>query len=629
MRLKCLCIVILSSLFALCISSCSSHSEGSSFTSQLDSIDAFISQNSNDSAIKALKKLEKKAYSSYDRLGIYKRYFLLGEKKLAEKVLVKGLKKIPENPELSAIYVNFLLREGRLEEAFKISRCLEKSNYASLYSECVLRKALASISEKGQVVDEAFSPYKKKSRKVLKAASLLPDMTGEQIKDIFCNDKFIPIYTGAYKGSKNNRWLYNAASVLMKKGEYAAAAELYPSRITNYRDSLFWGSVFFDAGLYAQSLESLEASGRLASLDGTGDYSESLYAEILTLEADCCYVEGEEDRSEELRAKLASMNNGNYLTPLLCMNGAMYSRRHKDVLEEYKRFNYITEKFPDYIPGICGKGLLAIDQLHWPKEDELSKRLRAAGVRTMEMEARDEIPVVTVDDVYSHIDSLEETGKAPALLVLKDSLDCEYKKTNGIKKSVADIWVLLEGSENEKGYPSEIARYCTAYLIEERMIKEAEGVFDGYMHRKYDFNIYERPEDIELWECEYAAWFACKNADFAHGAGLYKFIADRYGERLPALNTSSGNRSVTNSLVNLAVVYASIDNLEEALNVLSLASSRTDSAKEKAEILYRIAEINWNLGDSRSASRSIKYALTLDNTHNRARLLQKKIKMAK
>ena len=110
---------------------------------------------------------------------------------------------------------------------------------------------------------------------------------------------------------------------------------------------------------------------------------------------------------------------------------------------------------------------------------------------------------------------------------------------------------------------------------------------------------------------------------------MYKFIADRYGERLPALNTSSGNRSVTNSLVNLAVVYASIDNLEEALNVLSLASSRTDSAKEKAEILYRIAEINWNLGDSRSASRSIKYALTLDNTHNRARLLQKKIKMAK
>lgn len=629
MRLKCLCIVIFSSLLALCISSCSSHSEGSSFTSRLDSIDVFISQGSTDSAIKALKKLEKKAYSSYDRLGIYKRYTLLGEKKRAEKVLVKGLKKLPDNPELSAVYVNFLLREDRLDEAFKISRCLEKSEYVSMYSECVLRKALLSIDEKGQVVDDAFSLNRKKSRKALKAAEHLPALTGQQIKEVFCNDKFIPIYAGAYKGSGNNKWLYNAASVLMKKGDYLAASELYPQRITNYRDSLFWGNVFFDAGLYAQSLASLEASEKLAALDGTGDYSESLYAEILTLEADCCYVEGEEDRSEEIRVKLAGMNNEKYLTPILCMNGAMYSRRHNNVLEEYGRLNYMTERFPEFIPGIAGKGQVAIDQLYWPKEDELSKKLRAAGIKTMKMEAHDEIPVVKVDDVYSHIDSLEEKGKAPALMVLRDILDCEYRKTHGQQKSVSDIWVLLENSEGEKGYPSEIARYCTAYLIEQRMVKEAEGVFDGYITRKYDFSIYENPEELELWECELAAWFACKNADFAHGAVLYKFIADRYGQRLPALNTSSGNRSVTNSLVNLAVVYASIDNLNEALNILSLASSRTDSAKEKAEILYRIAEINWNLGDSRSASRSLKYALTLDNSHNRSRLLQKKIKMAK
>ncbi len=579
--------------------------------------------------MKALKKLEKKAYSSYDRLGIYKRYVLLGEKKLAEKVLIKGLKKLPKNPELSAIYVNFLLREGRIEEAFKISVCLEKTNYASMYSECVLRKALTSISENGEVVNEAFNPAKKKSRKMLKASKLLPEKTRDEIKEIFCDDKFIPIYTGAFKGSKNNRWLYNAASVLMRKGEYGAAAELYPQRITNFKDSLFWGSVFFDAGLYAQSLDSLEASERLAALDGTGDYSESLYAEILALETDCCYVEGEEDRSEELRLKLSSMDNEKYLTPVVCMNGAMYSRRKGDVLEEYRRFDYIADRFPGFVPGIAGKGQIAVDQLYWPKEDELSKKLRAAGIRTREMEARDEIPVVKVDDVYTHIASLGEEGDVPALLVLKDRLDCEYKKANGLKKSVSDIWVLLENSENENGYPSEIARYCTAYLIEERMIKEAEGVFDGYMHRKYDMDIFRNPEELELWECEFAAWFACKNADFAHGAELYRFIADRYGQRLPALNTSSGNRSVTNSLVNLAVVYASIDNLDEALNILSLASSRTDNAKEKAEILYRIAEINWNLGDSRSASRSLKYALSLDNTHNRSRLLQKKIKADK
>lgn len=625
MKIKCLCIVILSSLFALCILSCSSHSEGASFTSSLDSIDNFISQNQTDSAIKALKKLEKKAYSSFDRLGIYKRYILLGEKKLAEKVLVKGLGKLHENPELAAVYVNFLLREDRLEEAFKISRSLENSNYSSLYSECVLKKALISIKKNGQVVDEAFSVVKKKSKKTKNVI----DMTDNQIRDIFCHDKFIPIYKGAYKGSKDSKWIYNAASVLMKKGKYKEAADLYPQIITNYKDSLFWGNVFFDAGLYAQSLDSLEASERLASLDGTGDFSEKLYAEILTLEADCCYVEGHEDRSEQLRLKLSSMNNEKYLTPILCMNGAIYSRRQKDLIEEYKRLEYLLNRFPEYIPGIALKGQIVIDQLYWPKEDELSKKLRKAGIKTRVMEANDAIPVFNVSDVNNHIDSLENLSKSSTLMIIKDVLDSEYKKTHKIQKSVSDIWILLENNESENGFPSEIARYAIAYFIEQRMIKEAEGVFDSYIHKKYDFNIFENPDKMELWECENAAWFACKNADFVHGAQLYQFIADRYGSRLSALNTSSANKSITNSLVNLAVVYASIDKLNQALDILSLASSRISEPKEKAEILYRIAEINWNLGDSRTASRSLKYCLSLDNAHNRARLLQKKIKIEK
>ncbi|MDY5811486.1 MAG: hypothetical protein SPJ89_05870 [Treponema sp.] len=626
MKIKCLCLVIFS-FMALGIVSCSSHSDGASFTSRLDSIDVFIAQGSTESAVKALKKLEKKAYSSYDRLGIYKRYTLLGEKVFAEKVLIRGLKKLPDNPELSAVYVNCLLRQDRLEEAFKISLCLENGPYSSLYSECILKKALAVVQEKSQVLDEAFNPAKKRSAKEKKDASLLPELSSDQIKEFFCSDKFISVYSGAFKGSKDNRWIFNAASVLMKNGDFKAAAELYPQKITNYKDSLFWGNVFFDCGLYAQSLDALEASSRLASLDGTGDYSESILAEILTLEADCCYIEGQEDRSEDLRQTLASMKGGKFLTPVLCMNGAMYSRRHKNTLEEYNRLDYIIRRFPDYYPAIAGKGQNAIDQLYKPKEDEISKKLRAFGVKTMEMEIRDQIPVIKIKDVYALMDLPDNDN--PMFSVLKDELDLEYKKANKINKSVSDIWQLLENYESESACPSEIARYCTMRLIEERMIKEAEGVFDGYIHKKYNFNIFEKPEELELWECEAAAWFACKNADFKHGAELYGFIAERYGQRLPALNTSSGNISVSNALINLAVVYESIDKLNEALDILSLASSRTENAKEKAEILYRMAEINWNMGDSRSASRSLKYALSLDNSHNRTRLLQKKIKMEK
>lgn len=59
MKIKCLCLVIFS-FMALGIVSCSSHSDGASFTSRLDSIDVFIAQGSTESAVKALKKLEKK-----------------------------------------------------------------------------------------------------------------------------------------------------------------------------------------------------------------------------------------------------------------------------------------------------------------------------------------------------------------------------------------------------------------------------------------------------------------------------------------------------------------------------------------------------------------------------------------
>ncbi len=170
MKKNCLGIAGVFFAILLCFVSCSSHSEGSSFTSRLDTIDVFISQNSTESAIKALKKLEKKAYSSYERLGIYKRYILLGEKKAAEKVLVKGLKKLSGNPELSAVYGNFLLREGRLEEAFTVSQCLENSSYSSIYAECVLRKALVSLDSKGEVLEEAFSSVKKKSKRKIKAS---------------------------------------------------------------------------------------------------------------------------------------------------------------------------------------------------------------------------------------------------------------------------------------------------------------------------------------------------------------------------------------------------------------------------------------------------------------------------
>ena len=125
------------------------------------------------------------------------------------------------------------------------------------------------------------------------------------------------------------------------------------------------------------------------------------------------------------------------------------------------------------------------------------------------------------------------------------------------------------------------------------------------------------------------AWFACKKGNFKSGISLYNFIAENYGNRIVALNSSSKNSSIINAFVNLGVLYASVDRLPEALDSLNTASAKSSEGKEKSEILFRIAQLEWKQGNLYGASRALKYALSLDSENNKARLLQKKIQAEK
>ena len=81
-------ICVLCSLFFLTgifFVSCSK-SEDSSFMSSLESVDIFIKNGDMSEAMRLLKKSEKKAYSSFARIGIYRRYMQLGEAKRDENV---------------------------------------------------------------------------------------------------------------------------------------------------------------------------------------------------------------------------------------------------------------------------------------------------------------------------------------------------------------------------------------------------------------------------------------------------------------------------------------------------------------------------------------------------------------
>src|SRR5574344_416836 len=106
-------LILQAAVFLPCITSCSSHSESTSFISALDEIDNYISLGDTEEAVSLLNKISKKTFNSFSTLGVYKRYMTLGEKTLAEKSLIKGLKKQPNNLEMTAVYTNFLLGENK------------------------------------------------------------------------------------------------------------------------------------------------------------------------------------------------------------------------------------------------------------------------------------------------------------------------------------------------------------------------------------------------------------------------------------------------------------------------------------------------------------------------------------
>ena len=118
--------------FAMIFASCSSKTRVSSLISSLDEVDRYIAQGYPEDALKLLAKLQKKSVSPMEAVGIYKRYATLGEEKSAEKLLLRTLKKNPENLELNAVYVNYLKKQGDVEQAFSRAQILRGTRYASL-----------------------------------------------------------------------------------------------------------------------------------------------------------------------------------------------------------------------------------------------------------------------------------------------------------------------------------------------------------------------------------------------------------------------------------------------------------------------------------------------------------------
>ncbi|MBQ2313394.1 MAG: hypothetical protein II187_00635 [Treponema sp.] len=623
----------------------SSHLEGASVTTELDLVDSCIVQGDTKQALSVLGRAEKRALTAYDRLGIYKRYALLGEDSRAEKCLQKTLRRFPKDNAVLAVYCNFLLRRNRVAEAFKKAVPLSGTEYGSLYAEAVLRQALLT----GADADELFS--RKKSLFSFFKKQPSPEQASELPNGIFLDNRFIPVYCDAFTGTRISKWIRNAALLLMLEGRYIEAADLYPSELATVHDALFWGVLFYDSARYAESLQSLLAIDALDDGEIRKNIAES--AELKALMSDDYYILGDDAAAQAMREEILSPDSPYMLAyvqnktpalgkllPLLYMNTALFARNTGNLAVQYERLHELVSYYPLYVPGLAAYGEYALESQRRPKEDALYLQLREAGLRTVGMEERDAAPVVGLDDVLSRIDAALQQDKSPSLIVLREEILAASEP--GIEKSekASRVWRLLEHNNISAAlYPPEVMRYALLVLLHNGAGQDAERLFSDYLRAAYGgaedgaqpafVEPALTPERLSLWECELAAYFAADGQDYVSAQTLYRYIIDHYSARTPVMSTSGQNSSVVNAYVNLGNIYAGYNAAPQALSMLNKAVARVSEPLLKAEILYRSAVESYCMGNSKDAVRSLQYTLSLNPSHNRARLLLKQIQNAK
>lgn len=638
--------------------SCSTHSESVSFASRLEAVDAFILQGDTALAIKELKTLGKKAYSSYDRLGVYKRYALMGENALAQNYLELSLKKLPENPELSAVYVYFLLHSApketdNLVKALNASECLKETRYAPLYAEALLTLSLTNVFS----CDQLFSlPLKLPKNK--KGSLPFTEVN-------YTDRRFIPVYKSASMYSQKDVWLVNAAVIYALNGQMSEAGLLCPEEVKTQKEAFFWGNINYSAGNFSKAVKVLQNAKKLPvtrldfikcqallsdayvmlNEEKNAHEERSLIidtyynAKELKINSPSVYSEKRQQQVLPSEKALREERDWNNLFTLLTLNSLLYERETSDKKEMYSLLAGLLDLYPTNEKFLALYASLALETLNIPEEDEISKTLRKSGLKTMEMEKRDRTISVLPSEALYRINKAIEQEPSASLIVLRENFLSLLESQKTFSEKASHVWEVLEKHRNENScYDEEFIKWVTVTLVQCGFVEEARTFFFENLSKQFadeeDFVLSDNPEKLSLWQCEYAAWFYAtsgvklKNTPLSRmdvAIRLYTYIVEHYSGVTPVSKNSKQNKIIINALVNLGVLYSSKDNDEEALEVLRKAESRAVEPELKAEILYRMAVLQFSRGDVRSSILSLQHALSFNPNHNRAHLLLKKI----
>ena len=632
-------------IFALCtilflagifFDSCSK-SDDASFMSAMESVDIFIKNGDVGEAMRLLKKSEKKAYSSFARIGIYRRYMTLGEEKRAENVLVKGLKKLPENPELTAVYGNFLLRHNQLAKAIDVTKTLEGTKYGSIRSEALMKKLLQNEN----------------------LAELSKQLLSREISSA---------YYDTYVGTNDSRWLRNCALIYLLRGDYGLVSSLQ-RELEDSQDALFWAYVQYDSGNYDIAVRNLEQVK-----------SPILRGSAALLASDAYMMLDDEENAEANREEYIAeaQKTGTKIHPSILVNSSLYSFRHEQYRKSYEFLIEALISEPDYIPALITYGKLSWKDSQPLQITELEKALRKTSLRTNRMREYDERPKFTISDaLYRMQETLERESKAGLrhnddLIVERLSLYLKDNSELNLTQKTAAIWAELE--QNELGtnlYPSHLVQFAVQKFLAYGLIDQARELFMNYIDAKFDLNYRKQaveagttenvktdifggektivvpviPESVarlafgdraadksdrmEVWEIEFAAYFSLLEKNISAARRLYEYVVFETGG-VKAANATGSITSISplaapSSAANLAMIYSSTGDRKRAQALYSLAAGKSKSPEIKSKLLYRNAKIQVDMGDLDAAKISLRYSLSLDMSNADARLLKRQI----
>jgi len=580
------------------VPSCSSGSSSGIFAEKLEVIDAFIGAEDYGGAWRLLKKNKKYVRSPRDYLSLIRRALLLDKNDFAEKYMRKGLSAFSDNQELLAVYAHFLLSLKRYEEAAKYAPKLEGGRYGSLYAELRFRTA-----------------------------------GSEKNSSDFLSPSYIQAYIDSALTTGNGAYIRNAAVIYALQGDMQAAFRLHPKTMSVYDYPEFWARISFDSGNFVQCAEDV----------GFAKPS----PELSSLASDALLHAGDERGA--VLAWIDSTERFPSSNPASWYNASRAALKSGSMGYAYLFLSSLVRRFPDYVPGLAAYGRFSVYTPPQTKEHIFSNVLREKGIKTLSMELDDELPRVAPEEALARMnESLARTDDA-SLALEKLKLQWRVRESapgqglsagsaSDARKKAADIWALLERRAGA-GYDPLTVRFALWNFCRYGMIDEAAELFDLWCASRYapetDGSV---PAPVPASEGKNKQVVPKERIvpfkeEWEYDIGSYiAFKQGRYARAEDILTAAMNNKNIKpgeSARLNLALLYNGSSRRVQALALYRniLEDDRIDK-KLQAEIYYKIAVIQREQKENRSAVLSLNQALALDPAHSRSRFMLKQLDSA-